>query len=89
MASLANKDEAVKCRDMAKVFLSRGEHEKALRFFEKSLKLYPLPEVPTLRDIAKVSLHVAAHHTIQGTLLHPSTPPGSCHRFLARDFLSR
>lgn len=55
MASLANKDEAVKCRDMAKVFLSRGEHEKAVRFFEKSLKLYPLPDVQVLRDMAKVS----------------------------------
>lgn len=56
MASLANKDEAEKCRDMAKTFLGRGEHEKAVRFFEKSLKLYPLPEVESMRNIAKVRL---------------------------------
>ena len=54
MASLANKDEAEKCRDMAKRFLERGEREKAVRFFEKSLKLYPLPGVETMRDLAKV-----------------------------------
>lgn len=55
MASLANKDEAEKCRDMAKKFLGRGESEKAVRFFEKSLKLYPLPGVEAMRDIAKVT----------------------------------
>lgn len=52
--SLANKDEAEKCRDLAKRFLQQGEHDKAVRFFEKSLKLYPLPGVETLRDLAKV-----------------------------------
>lgn len=54
MASLANKDEAEKCRDMAKGFLARGEREKAVRFFEKSLRLYPLPDVEKMRDAAKV-----------------------------------
>lgn len=52
--SLANKDESEKCRDLAKKFLQQGEHEKAIRFFEKSLRLYPLPGVETLRDLAKV-----------------------------------
>lgn len=56
MASLANKDEAEKCRDMAKTFLSRGEHEKAVRFLEKSLRLFPLPGVESMRDLAKVRL---------------------------------
>lgn len=52
--SLANKDEAEKCRDMAKTFLQRGDREKAVRFFEKSLRLYPLPGVESMRDNAKV-----------------------------------
>lgn len=52
--SLANKEQAEKCRDMAKKFLQQGEHQKAVRFFEKSLRLYPLPGVDTMRDLAKV-----------------------------------
>lgn len=52
--SLANKEQAEKCRDMAKNFLQQGEHQKAVRFFEKSLRLYPLPGVESLRDVAKV-----------------------------------
>lgn len=52
--SLANKEQAEKCRDMAKKFLQQGEHQKAVRFFEKSLRLYPLPGVESLRDVAKV-----------------------------------
>lgn len=52
--SLANKDEAEKCRDLAAKFLQQGEHGKAVRFFEKSLRLYPLPGVESLRDLAKV-----------------------------------
>lgn len=53
-ASLANKGEAEKCRDMAKKFLQQGEHQKAVRFCEKSLRLYPLPGVETMKDLAKV-----------------------------------
>lgn len=52
--SLANKDEAEKCRDLAKKFLRQGDLDKAVRFFEKSLRLYPLPGVESMRDIAKV-----------------------------------
>lgn len=52
--SLANKEQAEKCRDMAKKFLQQGEHQKAVRFFEKSLRLYPLPGVDAMRDLAKV-----------------------------------
>ncbi|CAN0534193.1 unnamed protein product, partial [Ectocarpus sp. 8 AP-2014] len=51
--SLANKDEAEKCRDLAAKFLQQGEHGKAVRFFEKSLRLYPLPGVESLLDLAK------------------------------------
>ena len=65
MASLANKDEAEKCRDMAKNFLARGERDKAVRFFEKSLRLYPLPGIETMIGLAKVRVFVRA---VQGTV---------------------
>jgi hypothetical protein len=42
-ASIANKGEAEKCRDMAKGYMSKGEYAKAARFFDKSLRLFPLP----------------------------------------------
>ncbi|CAN0165018.1 unnamed protein product, partial [Laminaria digitata] len=48
-ASLANKDEAEKCRDLAKKFLQQGESGKAVRFFDKSLRLYPLPGVESMK----------------------------------------
>ena len=40
-----NKDEAVKCRRLADKFLKEGNKEKALKFLEKSLKLFPSKEV--------------------------------------------
>eukprot|EP00904_Undaria_pinnatifida_P012543 jgi/Undpi1/8419/HiC_scaffold_25.g10887.m1 len=52
-ASLANKDEAEKCRDLAKKFLQQGENEKAVRFFDKSLRLYPLPGVESMKEVAQ------------------------------------
>ncbi|CAM9389295.1 unnamed protein product [Scytosiphon promiscuus] len=81
--SLANKDEAEKCRDLAKRFLQQGEHDKAVRFFEKSLKLYPLPGVETLRDLAKVSIPGATQRSgnagANGSAGRPS-PAGSSRR---------
>ena len=50
---IANRDEAEKCSQLAKEFLTRGELEKAIRFFEKSLKLYPLPGVAVLKQRAE------------------------------------
>ena len=40
-----NKDEAAKCRQLADKYLKDGNKEKALKFLEKSLKLYPSKEV--------------------------------------------
>lgn len=50
--SIANREEAEKCRDLAKELLKRGEYAKAERFFEKSLKLFPLPGVAALKEKA-------------------------------------
>lgn len=51
--NVANKGEAEKCRDLAKSFLSKGEYEKAIKFFEKSYRLYPLAGVNALKEKAQ------------------------------------
>lgn len=53
MSSVANLDEAEKCRDLALTFMQNGQYEKAIKFFDKAMKLYPdLPNVKILRDRA-------------------------------------
>lgn len=52
MENIANREEAEKCRDLAKKFLAQGEYDKAIRFADKSLQLYPLPGVDALRNKA-------------------------------------
>lgn len=56
MTGIANKDEAEKCRDLAKSFLTKGQYEKAIKFFDKSLRLYPLPGVEALKARAEASM---------------------------------
>ena len=46
--SVANKEEAEKCRDVAKSCMMKGDYNKAARFLEKSLRLYLLPGVAEL-----------------------------------------
>lgn len=47
--SIANRGEAEKCRDIANEALRQGLLEKAIKFYDKSLKLYPLSGVETLK----------------------------------------
>lgn len=70
--NIANKDSAEQCRDMGKDFLQKGEIAKAIRFFEKSLKLYPLPGVELLRQ-RSVEL-LKEHDTPKAK---PTAPPSS------------
>lgn len=51
-----NKGEAEKCRDIAKGHMRKGNHAQAVKFFEKSLRLYPLPGVEGMRDRARGNL---------------------------------
>jgi len=51
--NIANKGEAEKCRDIAKTALSKGEYDKAIKFFDKSLRLHRLPGVEALRSKAE------------------------------------
>eukprot|EP00339_Tiarina_fusa_P009948 CAMPEP_0117018842 /NCGR_PEP_ID=MMETSP0472-20121206/14526_1 /TAXON_ID=693140 ORGANISM="Tiarina fusus, Strain LIS" /NCGR_SAMPLE_ID=MMETSP0472 /ASSEMBLY_ACC=CAM_ASM_000603 /LENGTH=441 /DNA_ID=CAMNT_0004723623 /DNA_START=30 /DNA_END=1355 /DNA_ORIENTATION=- len=43
-----NKDEAERCRDIAARALRQQQYERAVKFFKKSLSLYPLPGVDAL-----------------------------------------
>ena len=54
--NIANLDEAEKCRELGKSFLRAGEWAKAVKFFDKSLRLYSLPGVEAMRDRAQASL---------------------------------
>ena len=40
-----NKDEATKCRQLAEKYLKEGNKDRALKFLEKSQKLYPSKDV--------------------------------------------
>ena len=48
-----NKEEAARCRDIGAAALRNGQHARAVRFLEKSLKLYPLPGVTALLGQAR------------------------------------
>eukprot|EP01035_Chromulina_nebulosa_P017578 gene17578-23146_t len=43
--SIANKDEAEKCRDIGIKAYQNKDYDKAIKFLDKSLKLYQLPDV--------------------------------------------
>lgn len=51
-----NKGEAEKCRDIAKRFLREGKFRQAIKFFDKSHRMYPLPGVEAMRDRAQQEL---------------------------------
>ncbi len=51
-----NKGEAERCREIAKKHLRAGNHRQAMKFFDKSLRLYALPGVDAMRDRAKSEL---------------------------------
>lgn len=49
-----NKDEAEKCLELGRKFLRAGDHAKAIKFLDKSLRLYPLPGVAELKARAEM-----------------------------------
>lgn len=58
--NIANLDEAEKCRDIAKTALRKGEWDKAIKWFEKSLRLYPLAGVEGMLKRAEEEKEKAA-----------------------------
>lgn len=51
-----NKGEAEKCRDVGKKFLREGKWRQAIKFFDKSHRMYPLPGVDAMCERAKAEL---------------------------------
>lgn len=49
-----NKDEAIKCRELAEKYIREGNKEKALKFLAKSNKLYPSKEVEGKEKYRKI-----------------------------------
>jgi DnaJ family protein B protein 12 len=48
-----NKEQAEKCRDVGATALRSSDLDKAIKFLQKSLQLYPLPGVEALLEQAK------------------------------------
>lgn len=57
MSDIANRDEAERCLELANQFLSRHEFEKAIKFYEKSIRLYELSGVRDLCEKARILHH--------------------------------
>nr|CCA15182.1 hCG1784313 putative [Albugo laibachii Nc14] len=56
-----NKDEAEKCRDLGIKYFQESNFQKAVKFFDKSTRLYPLPGVEALRYRAKQETERSQH----------------------------
>lgn len=48
-----NKDEAERCKQIGATALKQGHYDRAVKFFKKSLHLYPLPGVEALLSTAE------------------------------------
>ncbi|KAG6962574.1 hypothetical protein JG687_00007072 [Phytophthora cactorum] len=66
-----NKGEAEKCLEFGKKHLRIGNWEKAIKFFDKSHRMYPLPGVEAMRDRAKAEMEKASTPNAQ-----PTSPRG-------------
>ncbi|KAH7488495.1 hypothetical protein PRIC1_007390 [Phytophthora ramorum] len=66
-----NKGEAEKCLEIGKKHLRLGNWEKAIKFFDKSHRMYPLAGVEAMRDRAKEELEKASAPRAQ-----PTSPRG-------------
>lgn len=71
-----NQDEAERCLDIAKDAEKQGNKEKALKFYEKSLKLYPNSKAE--EGIARLK-----------SKAQPSSEPNLRHRYVAALICSR
>ncbi|CAI5717566.1 unnamed protein product [Peronospora destructor] len=73
-----NKGEAEKCLEIGKKYLRLGNWEKAIKFFDKSHRMYPLAGVEAMRDRAKAELEKASTPNAQPT--SPASTAGARHR---------
>ncbi|KAJ0404026.1 hypothetical protein ATCC90586_001324 [Pythium insidiosum] len=78
-----NKGEAERCRDVAKKFLREGRYQQAIKFFEKSHRMYPLPGVEAMCERARAELakqHQGANSTSTESPASSSSATGMRHR---------
>ncbi|KAG6619378.1 DnaJ subfamily B protein [Phytophthora cinnamomi] len=66
-----NRGEAEKCLEIGKRHLRAGNWEKAIKFFDKSHRMYPLPGVEAMRDRAKEEMAKTATPSAR-----PTSPRG-------------
>ena len=60
MSHEGNKDTAIQCKDLGKAALSKGDYPKAIKMFEKSMRLYPVPGVPEMKARAEREMQAAS-----------------------------
>ena len=77
--SVANQGEAEKCRDLGKKYLVARDYEKAIKFFDKSLRLFELPAVKAMRERAQAEMNGTGPSSSAGSSSSPkaSTSGGS------------
>uniref|UniRef100_A0A7S2DVK4 J domain-containing protein n=1 Tax=Octactis speculum TaxID=3111310 RepID=A0A7S2DVK4_9STRA len=59
--SLANKDASMAAKDAGKTALLKGDYAKAIRMFDKSMRLYPVAGVPEMKKRAETELAAKTH----------------------------
>lgn len=63
-----NKDEAEKCLELGRTYLRKGEYAKAIKFLDKSLRLFPLPGVAEMKQRAEAeATRASSTPTSQGS----------------------
>ena len=55
-----NKDEALKCIDLAKKCVSVGNYQKAYKFTDKSIRLFPTPIAKGLKEQILQVMHTTS-----------------------------
>ncbi len=63
MGDVANKDEAAKALDIAKAALGRGALDRAQKFADKAMKLFPNDEVSS--SSSRFIMRVLSRHMTQ------------------------
>lgn len=66
-----NKGEAEKCLEIGKKHLRLGNWEKAIKFFDKSHRMYPLAGVEAMRDRARTEME-----KVSASKRPPTSPRG-------------
>jgi hypothetical protein len=78
MGDIANKDESSKCAEIARQALAAGDVDKAERFANKAMRLYPQDEV---RRSSRLPSTAPTHPLAR--LLRPTTSPNASSLSLA------